>query len=198
MRFDGKTALDALHERRNERRDREEHDADDGVESYAAAHGRQAHERKVDERARRALFEEQERDRRDGGATQRQGGGHAVQPEQQAQRGEPEGSGPEPVDVRAVPGHALVEEDDHHRGRDRADRQVHVEGPAPRQRLREQPADRRAHHGGGDPHRAEEGLHARASAQREEIADDRQANGQQRARSEALHRPEDDELVHVA
>src|SRR6266571_3850884 len=58
--LDGKTALDALHERRNERRDREEHDADDRVESYAAAHGREAHERKVDERARRALFEEQE------------------------------------------------------------------------------------------------------------------------------------------
>src|SRR5438132_4521668 len=30
------------------------------------------------------------------------------------------------------------------------------------------------------------------------MADDRQANGQQRARSEALYRSEDDELVHVA
>jgi len=51
-------------------------------------------------------------------ASEREGGDHAVQPEQQAKRGKGERAGPEPVDVGAMTNNSLVEEDDHHRGGD--------------------------------------------------------------------------------
>ena len=87
-----------------------------------------------------------------------------------------------------------------HRGdhgqRDRADRQVDVEHPAPRQVVDEEPADQRADHAGHPEHAAEQALVAAAVPGRDDVGDDRLRARQQAAAADALHRAEHDQLEH--
>ncbi len=80
-----------------------------------------------------------------------------------------------------------------HRQRDRADRQVDVEHPPPRQVVDEEPADQRADHAGHPEHAAEQALIAAAVPGRDDVGDDRLRPCQQAAAADALHRAEHDQ-----
>ena len=82
------------------------------------------------------------------------------------------------------------------RHRHDAEGQVHEEDPAPGQVVGQETAHRRADHRGHAPHAREIALQARPTLEPEELADDRVAEGQQRARAEPLHHAKDDQLRH--
>ena len=92
---------------------------------------------------------------------------------------------------------AGVERHPDHDQRDRSDRQVHVEDPAPGQVVDEEAAQQRADHGRHAEDGAEESLVAAALAGREDVADDRQRQHDQPAAAQALQGAERDQLGHV-
>ena len=80
---------------------------------------------------------------------------------------------------------------------DRAERQVDEEDPVPADRVGDDPADRRPDDGAEAEHRSEEALVLAPLGRREDVADDRERHGEQRARAEALDAAEQDELPHL-
>ncbi len=102
----------------------------------------------------------------------------------------------EVVDRVAVRRHVQVqaEHDDEHR--DDADRHVHVEDPAPRERLDEEAAEQRAGDRRDREHGADQAHVAAALARRHDLGDDRLRADHQAAGAEALQRAEGDQLAH--
>ena len=90
-----------------------------------------------------------------------------------------------------------VEDGGDHEQRERADRQVDVEDPAPGEVVDEEAADQRPDHRGDAEHRAEHALVLAAVARRDDVADDGDRRHQQAARAEALEAAERDQLGHV-
>jgi hypothetical protein len=84
-----------------------------------------------------------------------------------------------------------------HEKRDRADRQVDVEDPAPGEVVHEEAADERPDHGREAEDGAEVALVAAALARGDDVADHRDGRHHQTAASEALQRAEGDQLRHV-
>ncbi len=81
--------------------------------------------------------------------------------------------------------------------RERADRQVHVEDPAPAEVVDEEAAEQWADHGRHTENRAEHSLVAPALARRNEVADDGNRRDEESAGAESLERAEADQLDHV-
>ena len=79
----------------------------------------------------------------------------------------------------------------------RADRQVDVEDPAPREVVDEEAAEQRADDRRDAEDGAEDALVAAAVARRDDVADDGDRRRDQAARAEPLHRAERDQLGHV-
>src|SRR5581483_5116046 len=103
----------------------------------------------------------------------------------------------EVVDRVLDPLGARVEHRRDHEERERADGEVDVEDPAPREVVDEEPAEQRPDHGRDAEHRAEQALVAAALPRRDDVADDGDRRRQQAARAEALQRAERDQLRHV-
>ena len=103
---------------------------------------------------------------------------------------------PEPVDLVPHLVHAGVEDRADHPERDRADRQVDVEDPAPGEVVDEEAADQRPDHARNAEDRAEEALVAAALAGRDDVADHGDRGHDQPARAEALDRTEGNQLDH--
>ena len=103
----------------------------------------------------------------------------------------------EVVDLVVLPGAGRGEHHGDHDKRDRADRQVDVEHPAPAEVVDEEPADQRADDGRDAEDRAERALVLAALPRRHDVADDRLGQYQQAAAADALDRAEGDELAHV-
>ena len=80
--------------------------------------------------------------------------------------------------------------------RERAQRQVDEEDPAPRRGVGQRAAEQRAGHRGGRPRGADVALVLAALARREEVGDRGLAQRNQAARAHALQRPEGDQLAH--
>ena len=87
-----------------------------------------------------------------------------------------------------------AEDDDQHR--DHAHGQVHVEHPAPRERLDEEAAQQRAGDARHREHGADQAHVAPAVARRNDVGDDRLRAHHQPARAEPLHGAERDQLAH--
>ncbi|CRQ48515.1 hypothetical protein PAERUG_E15_London_28_01_14_03632 [Pseudomonas aeruginosa] len=81
--------------------------------------------------------------------------------------------------------------------REKADRQVDPEYPAPRQVLGEQAAEHRAGDAGDGVHAAEVTLVAAALARRDDVADDRLAHRHQPARADPLQHSRQHQLAHA-
>ena len=79
----------------------------------------------------------------------------------------------------------------------RADGQIDVEDPAPREMRREIAAEQRTGHARHAEHRAEDALVAAALAWRNDVADDRLRRDHQPTTAESLNGAEDDELRHA-
>ncbi len=92
---------------------------------------------------------------------------------------------------------ARVEDRPDHEERNRTDRQVHVEDPAPRQVVDEEPAEQRADDRRHAEDRAEDALVAPALAGRDDVADDGDRRRDEPAGAEPLQRAERDQLRHV-
>jgi hypothetical protein len=83
-----------------------------------------------------------------------------------------------------------------HRQRDRAEGQVDVEDPSPREVVDEEAAEQRPGDGRDGEHRSEQALVTAAIAWRDEIADDRHRHDDQPAAAESLHGAKGDQLRH--
>ena len=92
---------------------------------------------------------------------------------------------------------ARVEDGGDHEERDRADRQVDVEDPAPREVVDEEAAEQRADDRRHAEDGAEEALVLAAVARRDDVADDGDRRREQAAGAETLQRAERDQLGHV-
>ena len=123
---------------------------------------------------------------------------------EQQHRREPghQGQRSRPVDAVVAPDVRQVQAAHHEQQRRGADRHVHEEDPAPPGDAEDRalPGQEAADHGTEDARRAEDGeevaLVPRALARRDDVADDRERQREQPARSEALHGPERRQLPH--
>ena len=97
------------------------------------------------------------------------------------------------LDVRG----AGVERDRDHHQRERAERQVDVEDPAPREVVDEEAAEQRADHGRDAEDSAEEALVLAPLARRDDVADDGHRRHDQAAAADPLEGAERDQLAHV-
>src|SRR5581483_4143059 len=147
-RLDRRPREDALRERRHERRRAELEHAHEQAERETDADERDAEEREVDERLRGAALDRDEDRRERDRARERGERQRAVHAEEEERGRAGERRRARPVDRSAAVLLALMEREQEGE-RDEPDRQVHVEGPAPRERLRDDAADRGSDERGG-------------------------------------------------
>jgi hypothetical protein len=93
--------------------------------------------------------------------------------------------------------HARRQRDREDRERQRAERQVDVEDPSPREVRREVAAEQRPRDARHAEHRAEDPLIPAALPRRHDVTDDRLRRDHETTAAEPLHRTIDDELRHV-
>ena len=105
-------------------------------------------------------------------------------------------AGAEPVDLVAVRRGVQMQSGDHDHDRDQPERDVHVEHPAPRDRLDQEAAEQRSGDRGDREHGADQAHVAAAIARRHDVGDDRLRADHQPARAHALQRAEGDQLSH--
>ena len=99
-------------------------------------------------------------------------------------------AGAEPVDLVAVRRRVQMQSGDHDHDRDQPERDVHVEHPAPRDRLDQEAAEQRAGDRRDREHGADQAHVAAAIARRHDVGDDRLRAHHQPARADALQRAE--------
>jgi hypothetical protein len=89
-------------------------------------------------------------------------------------------------------GQETVDDEDGHR----TDGQVDVEDPVPAEGVGQPPAEQRPDHRGDTEDRAEETLVATSFAGCEQVADDRERDGEDGAGADTLDTPEQDKALH--
>ena len=146
-----------------------------------------------------ATFHPQEESQRYGGRREE---AEALRPGAGREKGEHHGDRkqrrPGEIEPVVVPIHLLVVGEDQHRRAPQAQRDVHVENPAPGEPMDDRPAEDRTGQAGKPPDRAEDPLDPGSLVHVEEVAHDGHGDGLDGAGTQPLDRPEEDERVHAA
>ncbi len=198
--------LDDLEVERHERDRAEEREPDHEADRARRAEGRVAEELERQDRLGGARFGEREqREQRDAADERRKhprrvpGVGRAaeagVEDDPGKARGEHDRS--EVVDPVPLGRRSGTEGARDHRERERTEREVDVEDPAPGEVVDEEASEQRPGDGRDAEHRSEQALVTAALAGGDEVADDGHRDHHQAAAAEALHGSEGDQLRHA-
>ena len=198
-------ALDDLQVQRHERDRAEEGEPDHEADGAGRSERRVAEELERQDRLGGARLDQREQREQCGAADDR--GEHPrsaprvaraaeARVEDHAGQARGEDDRAEPVDPMPLCHLLRLEGGRDHRQRSRAERQVDVEDPPPREVVDEEAAEQRPYDDGRAEHAAEQALVAAAVARRYEVADDRHRHDDQAAAAEPLHGAEGDQLRH--